>query len=130
MPGLPDLRDFVRAEPPPRGATILARGGPDSLEKLTGHAERLRRRYMRDGDPVLGVSVFAAWDDIGPASLDRIGPASLDGISSGKLATYRVVHLAALHVLATTGFTVPPTFGRPRPPGARLGLRWWRRKSH
>jgi hypothetical protein len=89
--GLPDLRDFVRAEPAPRDETVLVRGGPDTLAKLTAHAGRFRRRFVLDGEPVLGISVFAALDDIGPASLD--------GILSSKLATYRSVHLVALRAL-------------------------------
>ncbi|HZN18117.1 MAG TPA: hypothetical protein VFB84_08025 [Micromonosporaceae bacterium] len=77
MSGLPDLRDFVRGEPLPREATILVSGGPDTVAKLTAHAERVRRAFVLDGAPVLGISVLAALDDIGPASLD--------GILSGKL---------------------------------------------
>jgi hypothetical protein len=103
--GLPDLRDFVRVEPLPREATILVRGGPDTVAKLTAHAERVRRAFVLDGDPVLGVSVFAALDDIGPASLE--------GILSGKLPTYRVVHLVKAGLLTEAGFELLPTFGRP-----------------
>ena len=105
MSGSQDLREFVRAEPAPRDATVLVRGGPDSVEKLAEHAERLSRRYVLDGDPVLGISVFAALDDLGPASLD--------GILSGKLATYRMMHVVALNLLVAAGFTVLPTFSRP-----------------
>lgn len=54
---------------------------------------------------MLGISVFAALDDIGPASLDAI--------LSGKLATYRVVHLVRLRDLAVASFTIMPTFARP-----------------
>jgi len=114
--GLPDLRDFVRAEPTPGDATILVRGGPDTAEKLTTHAERLRRRYVLDREPVLGISVFAALDDIGQASLD--------GILSGKLATYRAVHLAALRVFGAAGFAVLPTFGRPHMTVVLRSLDW------
>lgn len=103
--GLPDLRDFVRDEPAPREATVIVRGGPNTVEKLVAHAERVRRAYVLDGEPVLGISAFAALDDIGPASVG--------GILSGKLATYRVVHLVALKDLLTVGFLVLPTFGRP-----------------
>ena len=102
---MPDLRAFVRVEPLPRESTILVRGGPDTTAKLTAHAERVRRAFVLDGDPVLGISVFAALDDIGPASLD--------GILSAKLTTYRVVHLVAAGQLAEAGFEVLPTFGRP-----------------
>jgi hypothetical protein len=58
-----------------------------------------------DGGPVMGVSAFAAVDDIGPASPDEI--------LSGKLATYRVVHLVTAGHLITSGIELLPTFGRP-----------------
>jgi hypothetical protein len=102
---LPDLRDFVRVEPLPRTATIIVRGGPDTAEKLRTHAQRVRRAFLLDGDPVLGISVFAALDDIGPDSLDAI--------LSAKLSTYRVVHLVTAGELAEAGFEMLPTFGRP-----------------
>ncbi|MBN1174994.1 MAG: hypothetical protein JXA67_22740 [Micromonosporaceae bacterium] len=105
MSRLPDLRDFMREEPVPHDATIVVRGGPDTAEKLVAHAERVRRAFVLDGQPVLGISVFAALDDLGPASVD--------GILSAKLATYRVVHLASLRALAGAGFAVLPTFGWP-----------------
>jgi hypothetical protein len=80
-----------------------------------------------DGEPVLGISVFATLDDIGQASLD--------GILSGKLATYRLVHLVALRALVAAGFTVLPTFHRPhmtvvlnRSTGSSCW--WWRLDQH
>jgi hypothetical protein len=102
---LPDLRDSVRVEPLPRTATILVRGGPDTAEKLRTHAQRVRRAFVLDGHPVLGISVFAALDDIGPASLDAI--------LSRRLTTYRVVHLVTAGELVEAGFEMLPTFGRP-----------------
>jgi hypothetical protein len=102
---LPDLRDFARVETPPGEATILVRGGPDTSAKLTAHAERVRRAFLLDGLPVLGVSVFAALDDIGPSSLE--------GILLGKLSTYRVVHMVTAARLAEAAFGLLPTFGRP-----------------
>ena len=103
--GLPDLRESVRDEVLPRDATVIIRGGPDTAEKLATHAERVRRAFVLDGEPVLGISVFAVLDDIGPASID--------GILAGKLATYRVVYLPWLQDLVDGGFAVLPTFGRP-----------------
>ena len=105
MPGLPDLRDFVRPEPLPSSATSIVRGGPDSVAKLEAHAGRLRRAYVLDGAPVLGISVFAATDDIGPASLDAI--------AAGKLSTYRVLHLAPVGAVTAAGFPLLHTFQRP-----------------
>jgi hypothetical protein len=49
-------------------ATILVRGGPDTVAKLAAHTERVRRAFVLDSAPVLGISVFAALADIGPAS--------------------------------------------------------------
>jgi hypothetical protein len=107
----------VRAEPAPRDTTVLVRGGPDTPQKLTVHAERVRRRFVLDGEPVLGISVFAALDDIGQASLD--------GILSGKLATYRLVHLVALRALVAAGFTtILPTFHRPHMTVVLSSLDW------
>jgi hypothetical protein len=81
------------------------RGGPDTVAKLEAHAERLRRAFVLDGAPVLGISVFAATDDIGPASLDAI--------AAGKLSTYRVLHLASVGRVTAGGFPLLPTFERP-----------------
>ena len=104
MADIPDLRTFVRLEPP-GNATLVVRGGPDTAAKLRSHAERLRRAYLLDGAPVLGISVFAALDDIGPASLDAI--------LAGKLSTYRVVHLSTVGAMTAAGFGLLPTFQRP-----------------
>ena len=84
---------------------MIVRGGPDSVTKLEAHAERLRRAFVLDGAPVLGISVFAATDDIGPASLEAI--------AAGKLSTYRVLHLAPVGKITAAGFPLLPTFERP-----------------
>jgi len=72
---------------------------------LAAHATRTARAYALDGVPALGISVFAAFDDIGTASLD--------GILGGELATYHVVHLITAGHLQDAGFALLPTFGRP-----------------
>jgi len=102
---LPELRATLRAEPVPPTATVIVRGGPDSIAKLSAHAARTARAYVLDGVPALGISVFAALDDIGAASLD--------GILAGRLSTYRVIHLGTIGDLQEAGFTLLPTFGRP-----------------
>lgn len=76
--------------------TLVVRGGPDSAAKLRTNAERLQRAYVLDRAPVLGISVFAAFDDIGPASLDAI--------LAGKLSTYRVVHFVSAGAVTAAGF--------------------------
>lgn len=100
-----ELRPHVRSGTVPDGDVLVVRGGPDGAAKLAGHALRMHRAYVLDGEPMFGVSVFAALDDIGPASLD--------GLLAGRMATYRQVHLPTAGALATAGFTVLPTFGRP-----------------
>jgi hypothetical protein len=102
---LPELRSVVRQEVVPAAATVVVRGGPDSVAKLRAHAQRTARAFALDGVPALGLSVFAALDDIGAASLD--------GILAGKLSTYRVVHLVTAGEVQVTGFTLLPTFARP-----------------
>jgi hypothetical protein len=101
----PELRATLRKEPVLPTATVVVRGGPDSIAKLSAHATRTARAYALDGVPVLGISVFAALDDIGTASLD--------GILGGKMSTYRVVHLITAGHLQANGFALLPTFGRP-----------------
>lgn len=105
MVDLPDLRAFVRLDPPPQDGTLIVRGGPDSAAKLRAHAERLRRAFTLDGQPVLGVSVFAAMEDIGPASCD--------GILASKLSTYRLVHIVPVESVVLAGFRLLATFERP-----------------
>lgn len=61
-----------REEPVSTTATVVVRGGPDSVAKLAAHAVRTARAYALDGVPVYGISVFAALDDIGATSLDGI----------------------------------------------------------
>jgi hypothetical protein len=102
---LPELRATLCEEPVPGHGHCRVRGGLDSVAELTAHAARTARAYALDGVPVLGVSLFAALDDIGAASLD--------GILAGKLSTYRVVHLVTAGDLLAAGYVLLPTFGRP-----------------
>lgn len=104
MNRLPDLRDHVRDEVL-SAATAVVRGGPDAATKLVAHAERFGRAFVLDGDPVLGISVFAAVDDVGPCSVD--------GILGSKMATYRVVHVVGVELLVAAGFILLATFERP-----------------
>jgi hypothetical protein len=102
---LPELRTYLRKEPALASATVVVRGGPDSIAKLSAHAARTARAYVLDGAHVLGISVFAA--------PDNIGEASLDGVLAGRLSTYRLVHLITAAQLEDAGFRLLPTFGRP-----------------
>jgi hypothetical protein len=101
---LPDLRDSIRDEHIP-AACVLLRGGPESAVKLGRHIERMRRAFLLDGNPVWGISMFAA--------LDVIGINSREGILSARLSTYRLVHVVSAADITATGFAVVPTFRRP-----------------
>lgn len=59
---------------------------------------------MLDGEPLWGVSVFCALDDVGPASLDAL---------LRRFASYRVVHLPTVRQLLAVGFDLLPSFRRP-----------------
>ncbi|WP_131096688.1 hypothetical protein [Streptomonospora litoralis] len=104
MSDIPDLRDNVRHELLHRDV-ILLRGGPDSTAKLRTHALRMQRAFTLDGTFILGISVFAAVDDVGASSLD--------GLLAGRLSTYRDVHMTPADALVSAGFDVLPTFTRP-----------------
>ena len=91
----------LRPEPPLPGATVLVRGGPDTREKLARHARRTARAWSLDGQPLLGISVFAVLD------------VPLDELLSARFATYRVIHTPAAARLRDRGFELLPTGLRP-----------------
>ena len=103
--GQEDLRPHLRSETIEEDATVVVRGGPDSLTSLARHVRRTARAFALDGVPVWGISVFAALDDLGPASLN--------GILAERLATYATVHLPMAGALASAGAEFLPSFGRP-----------------
>jgi hypothetical protein len=100
-----ELRPHIRDERPPADAVVVLRGGPDTLEKLAGHARRTNSAYCLDGEPVWGVSVFAALDDVGPASLEAL--------LTRRLVSYRLIHTPTVGTLAEAGFELLSTFRRP-----------------
>jgi hypothetical protein len=79
-----ELRPYLRDERPPDDAAVVVRGGPDTLAKLATHARRTHDAYILDGEPLWGISVYCALDDVGPASLDGL---------LRRFASYRAVHL-------------------------------------
>jgi hypothetical protein len=99
-----ELRPRLRTEPSLADTVVVVRGGPAKARQLTTHAERTHKAFQLDGVPIWGVSVFAAIDDIGPASLDGL---------LQRLWSYRVVHLPTVGQLADAGFPLLPTFARP-----------------
>lgn len=101
-----ELRQRVRDdEQPPAAARVVIRGGPDTLSLLRAHARRLWRSYQLDGQPVYGISVFVALDDIGPAS-ER-------GILTVKLQSYPSVYCCTVAAVTAAGFELLATFSRP-----------------
>jgi hypothetical protein len=57
-----ELRPLLRAEEPPAATALVARGGPDTIERLQADAQRTARRFCVDGQPLVGVSVFVVLD--------------------------------------------------------------------
>jgi hypothetical protein len=104
--GREDLRQRIRADQlPPPEASVVIRGGPDTLSLIRSHACRFHRLYELDGEPIWGISVFVAVDDIGPGS-ER-------GILAGKLRSYPSIYRCTVHSLTDVGLTLLPTFARP-----------------
>jgi len=102
--GWEELRPYLRDERPPDDSIVVVRGGPDTLAKLAVHARRTHDAYVLDGEPLWGISVYCALDDVGPASLDGL---------LRRFASYRAVHLPRTGQLRRAGFPLLPSFGRP-----------------
>jgi hypothetical protein len=102
--GREELRPYLRDERPPDDSIIVVRGGPDTLAKLAMHARRTHDAYVLDNEPLWGISVYCALDDVGSASLDGL---------LWRFASYRVVHLPRTGQLRSAGFLLLPSFGRP-----------------
>jgi hypothetical protein len=98
-----ELRLHLRHEAVPDDAVVVVRGGPSSIANLRTHALRTQNAFVLDGGPLLGVSVFCALDDVGPASLDAL---------LQRFASYRLVHLPRVGQLRS-GFDLLPSFRRP-----------------
>ena len=99
-----ELRRLLRDESPPGNAVVVVRGGPTSIDRLAEHARRTHQAYVLDGEPLWGISVFCALDDVGPGSLDSL---------LRRFASYRVVHLPPVAQLHEGGFDLLPSFRRP-----------------
>lgn len=99
-----ELRPLLRDERPPSDAVVVVRGGPSSVDRLREHARRTHDAYVLDGQPLWGVSVFCALDDVGTASIDTL---------LRRFASYRVVHLPTVGQLLTARFDLLPSFRRP-----------------
>lgn len=100
----PELRPSLRDEAAPDDGIIVIRGGPTSIAKVRSHAQRTHDAFVLDGQPIWGVSVFCALDDLGGASLEAL---------LRRFASYPVVHLPRAGRLRHAGFELLPTFRRP-----------------
>ena len=72
---------LLRDDLPLAQTTLVVRGGRDSADKLRRHAERTARAWALDGQPLLGVSVFAV-----------LGM-SLDELLRRRFTSFRTVYL-------------------------------------
>jgi hypothetical protein len=96
-----EQRPRLRAEEPPATATLVIRGGRDTLDKLRSHAQRTARAWSLDGQPLLGISVFAVLGE------------PLEDLLARRFATFRTVYLPTVGRLITCGFGLLPTGQRP-----------------
>jgi len=92
---------MLRAEDALAGTVLLLRGGPDTVKKLGKHAQRTAQAWSLDGQPLLGISVFAVLD------------APADELLRSRLANYRVVHRPIVRQLYEAQFQLLPTFRHP-----------------
>lgn len=99
-----ELRPHLRDEPPVADSVVVVRGALSAIDRLRYHARRTHAAFVLDGEPLWGISVFCALDDIGPASLD---------VLLRRFASYRLVHLPRVVTLVTAGFELLPSFRRP-----------------
>jgi hypothetical protein len=91
----------LRDEQPPAATTLVIRGGRDTPDKLRSHVERTARAWSLDGQPLLGISVFAV-----------IGE-PLDDLLRRRFITFRTIYLPTAGTLAEAGFELLPTAQRP-----------------
>jgi hypothetical protein len=96
-----EQRTPLRAERVPEAAVIIVRGGSDTRDKLRRHAERTARAWSLDGQPLLGISVFAVLDG------------SLDDLLRQRFANFRTIYLPTAGRLASHRFELLPTGLRP-----------------
>lgn len=96
-----EQRPRLRAEQPPAGTTPVIRGGRDTPDKLRSHARRTARAWSLDGQPLLGISVFAVFD------------LPLEELLRRRFATFRTIYLPTAGQLAECSFELLPSGLRP-----------------
>jgi hypothetical protein len=92
-----EQRPRLRADQPPAGTTLVIRGGRDTPGKLRSHAQRTARAWSLDGQPLLGISVFAVLD------------LPLEEFLRRRFATFRTIYLPTAGRLTECGFELLPT---------------------
>lgn len=92
---------MLRDDLPLAETTLVVRGGRDSADKLRRHAERTARAWALDGQPLLGISVFAV-----------LG-VSLDDLLRRRFTSFRTVYMPTAGVLGELGFELLATGQRP-----------------
>jgi hypothetical protein len=96
-----EQRSRLRADRPPAVTTLVIRGGRDTPDKLRSHVQRTARAWSLDGQPLLGISVFAVFGE------------SLDVLLRRRFPTFRTIYLPTAGGLAGHGFELLPTGQRP-----------------
>jgi hypothetical protein len=96
-----EQRRLLRSERMPESATIIVRGGSDTPDKLRRHAERTARAWSLDGQPLLGISVFAVLD------------MPLEDLLRKRFTSFRAIYLLTASTLTGHGFDLLPTGQRP-----------------
>jgi hypothetical protein len=96
-----EQRALLRSELVAEGTTIVVGGGSDTRDKLRRHAERTARAWSLDGQPLLGVSVFAILD------------VPLEELLRQRFANFRAIYLPTAARLVGHGFELLPTGQRP-----------------
>jgi hypothetical protein len=96
-----EQRGLLRAEQPLPGTTMVVRGGRDTLDKLRGHAQRTARAWSLDGQPFLGISVFAV-----------LG-ITLEELLARRFASFRTIYLPTASELRERGFELLATGQQP-----------------
>jgi hypothetical protein len=96
-----EQRALLREERPLAAVTLVVRGGRDTVDKLRGHAQRTARAWALDGQPLLGISVFAV-----------LGM-SLEDLLRRRFASFRTVYLPTVGQVGDAGFELLPTGQRP-----------------
>ncbi|MGO9502427.1 MAG: hypothetical protein ACLPUO_12805 [Streptosporangiaceae bacterium] len=96
-----EQRAMLRAELPPAETILVVRGGRDTVDKLRRHAQRTARAWSLDGQPLLGISVFAV-----------LGM-PLEVLLRRRFASFRTIYLPTAAQLGDHGFELLPTAQRP-----------------